>query len=783
MSKARFRAIVVDDDPIVQKTVTFALQQQGFQCDQAAAGNHALKQLAEHTYDVVVTDLRMPNGHGHALATEILKCQVRPLIVVHSSIENPQIMEDLIALGVDDIVEKPTNYEMFAAKLSAMVARRFASAETQVQPNHSSQQNSDTRDECNDKPQHSTDGPSSIAEAITDTNERGIAGSAGSNTSRGRSEAEAGSRWIKEPNRRILVIDDDPTIHNDFRKILCGEDRLAERANGEAGSLDDLLKPSFQLKFDIDFTFDGEEGIARVRDALRDDSPFALAFVAEKGGFETITQLWQEDPHLEIVITNRSSACSWSDVADQFGVRDQLMILRKPLDYAEVAQLAASQTEKWNLSRRAEIHWARMELLITERTREIQRSHREIESLLAAISSLLIGVDADGVVTRWNATAEEVFGIAAREAVGRLFRDLDVEWVDENVADQLFEQFHADEMTRTTVKLVRDKSVCVLGISIYPVLDEGIQRGCLCLGTDITKQCQLAQQLQQAQKLEAVGQLAAGVAHEINTPMQYIGDNLEFLQNKMGKLEPLLKTVVKFLAGAEEQGEENKLVNEMTAALKKMKVKSFLPQVTEAIGDSRDGVQHVSRIVRAMKEFAHPGQEEKVSFDINRAVESAIAVSTNEWKYVAEVDMNLDDSIPLVPALAGELNQVFLNILVNAAHAIGDTNNDGAAGKGTITVSSTSAGDYVEVTIADTGTGIPDEVKQRIFDPFFTTKEVGKGTGQGLAIAHSVVVQKHGGRLSCDSSPGEGTTFSIQLPVELSVNQPDDKPEPAMICE
>ena len=576
-----------------------------------------------------------------------------------------------------------------------------------------------------------------------------------------------------EPNRRILLIDDNRSIHKDFVKILRSDDVVEGLAENEKALFDDVAEPSCQMQYEVESAYQGQEGLEKVLEGLSNGRPYAMAFVDMRmppgwDGLETITRLWQEDARLQIVICTAFSDYSWAEIVSQMGHRDQLLILKKPFDSAEVSQLAASLTEKWNLSRAAELKLNEMEQLVTERTKEIEQANRETESLLASISSLLIGVDASGVIYRWNGRAEEVFGITQAEALGRTFNDLDVEWDDPQAAAQFLSANESDAITRHTLKLMRDGSTRVLGASAYPVSDGGVGRGFLYLGTDITDHCRLEQQLRQAQKLEAVGQLAAGVAHEINTPMQYVGDNLDFLQSKLRKLQPVVENLENLLDVAEQTGDQCEFLTDMRANLKKLKVKSFVGQVSEAIDDSRDGVQHVSRIVRAMKEFAHPGQEEKTQVDVNRALESTIAVSTNEWKYVAEIETSLDESIPLIPALAGELNQVFLNILVNAAHAIGDTNEGGATGKGTITVTTRSTGNYIEVTIADSGTGMPDEIKQRIFDPFFTTKEIGKGTGQGLAIAHSVVVQKHEGVLRCDSSPGAGTTFIIQLPLEPS---------------
>jgi signal transduction histidine kinase len=187
-------------------------------------------------------------------------------------------------------------------------------------------------------------------------------------------------------------------------------------------------------------------------------------------------------------------------------------------------------------------------------------------------------------------------------------------------------------------------------------------------------------------------------------------------------------------------------------------------ELPEALRQSREGIKQVADIVRAMKEFSHPGTTEKTLTDINRAIESTVAISRNEWKYVADLVTDLHPAVRLIPCLPGEINQVFLNLIVNAAHAIAETETNRAGKKGTIRVSTRFDDEGAEVRISDTGTGIPDAVLARIFEPFFTTKEVGRGTGQGLAIAHAVICKKHGGSIQVETKIGAGTTFCIRLP-------------------
>jgi signal transduction histidine kinase len=176
-------------------------------------------------------------------------------------------------------------------------------------------------------------------------------------------------------------------------------------------------------------------------------------------------------------------------------------------------------------------------------------------------------------------------------------------------------------------------------------------------------------------------------------------------------------------------------------------------------------VTRVSRIVQAMKEFSHPSTAEKTPVDLPRAIENTLTVARNEWKYVAEVVTDFDPALPAVRCLPGEVNQMLLNLIVNAAHAIGDVVGTGGERKGTLTVTTRRVGNWAEIRVSDTGTGIPAKIRERVFDPFFTTKPVGKGTGQGLAIAHAVVVDKHGGQITLETEEGRGTTFIVRLPL------------------
>lgn len=277
---------------------------------------------------------------------------------------------------------------------------------------------------------------------------------------------------------------------------------------------------------------------------------------------------------------------------------------------------------------------------------------------------------------------------------------------------------------------------------------------------------QLNQRLAQAQKLESIGELAAGIAHEINTPIQYVGDNTRFVQDSCGELLELLTSCNHLLEQAGDNEPNSIVKKSLQTLLEEADIEYLIEEIPSAIQQTLEGVDRVSNIVRAMKEFAHPGVSEMVPTDLAKAIANTLMVARNEWKYVADSVTEFDPNLPPVPCLPGELNQVLLNIIVNAAHAIGDSLADTPGAKGTIRIATHLRGTHAEIRISDSGTGIAPSDIEQIFTPFFTTKSAGKGTGQGLAIAHSVIVEKHAGEIDVESQLGAGTTFILRLPLE-----------------
>ena len=414
-------------------------------------------------------------------------------------------------------------------------------------------------------------------------------------------------------------------------------------------------------------------------------------------------------------------------------------------------------------------HRENLERVVLERTQELSKRNEDMRLVLDTVAQGLVTVDRAGRISAERSRAFEVF--FGRPGPDATFFD-HIAGADAELSGALQRQWtqvmsDADSETRAAGG---DKHRWQIGarhfeLAYQPTLQLDRVTGALLSISDITAETaeatareQLEKELQLAQKLEGVGQLAAGVAHEINTPMQYVGDNVLFVERAFVKLGEHLSDVY---AAASSMGDP--LVDaEIEASKVRLKLGYLLKNVPKALRDSSEGILHVSNIVRAMKSFAHVDGDEKTTGDVNQSIRDTLMVAQNEYKSFAVIETDLAD-IPKISCFPGRLNEVLLNLIVNAAHAVAAAKRDGA---GKISVTSRAADGVVAVTIADNGVGIPENIRGKVFDPFFTTKEVGKGTGQGLSIARSIIVDAHGGTLSFESAPGAGTAFTLRLPVD-----------------
>jgi PAS domain S-box-containing protein len=441
-------------------------------------------------------------------------------------------------------------------------------------------------------------------------------------------------------------------------------------------------------------------------------------------------------------------------------------------------------------ARRTRIQLSETLARLAERSRQLQRENAErrqaetelaherelLRSLLETAEDQIYFKDLQSRFTRCGTAQARTFGLkSAEELVGKC----DFDFFTAEHARPAFED--EQEIIRTGKPIIgkMEKETHANGRVTWALTSKMPLRnpageiiGTFGISKDITamkdaeaERQMIELQLRQAQKMEAIGQLAAGIAHEINTPTQYVGDNTRFLKDAFDNIASLLRSHGELLAAARQNALTPEIVEHAGEVLAASDLEYLFAQIPQAIQETLEGVERVTKIVRAMKEFSHPGGKEKGAADLNKAIESTVTVARNEWKYVSDLKLDLDPELPLVPCFISEFNQAMLNLVVNAAHAIGDVVKQTPGTKGVITVQTRRNQGSVVVRVSDTGGGIAEAHRPHIFEPFFTTKEVGKGSGQGLAFVYNSIVKKHGGTVTFETQTGKGTTFIIHLPV------------------
>ena len=424
------------------------------------------------------------------------------------------------------------------------------------------------------------------------------------------------------------------------------------------------------------------------------------------------------------------------------------------------------------------------------RFQEKQNYAQQLQSVIHMAGDAIITLNEHGLIRSFNNEAVRMFGYESEETVGISIDQLLLQAPEPQVKGRFGKIFQKGQKhiqrPSSLRKLLQDYSTllqgkrfefqarqkqgtrCLVELTISQV-EIDTQRLFTVILRDISARREtelLQQQLYRAQKLESIGQLAAGISHEINTPTQYIGDNITFLRDAFETIGTPLRQLVDLAIETKEPADPAKALDQIIKMIDVEDVKYLVDEIPLAIEQSREGIQRVAQIVRSMKEFSYPELGEKQKMNVNRALQNTLVVSRGEWKYVATTETDFQENLPLVPAFESECNQVFLNLVVNAAQAIREKYPDETEIRGLIEIQTRQVDNDVEIRISDNGPGIPPEIQDRVFDPFFTTKEVGQGTGQGLAIAHLVVAERHGGSLFFETEPGESTTFIVRLPLE-----------------
>jgi PAS domain S-box-containing protein len=430
------------------------------------------------------------------------------------------------------------------------------------------------------------------------------------------------------------------------------------------------------------------------------------------------------------------------------------------------------ELEKRISERTSELQVLNMELKHEIKERELGEkalieTYNENNQILGSISSMIIGVNSEMAVAQWNEVASTLLRLPMNEVMGRNFFQLPISWDWDAIRKQseiCLENKARIRMDDIILSFPGEESR-IIGITLTPLyLKDEKHPGFLLVGSDITERRLLEQKLMQTSQLEAIGQMAAGIAHEINTPTQLVGSNLRYIRQQLADILSLIDMA----------GELNNSVKQGTAtpemgfmlqkAADEAHVEFFRQEAPKAISDSLEGIDRISHIVSAMRYFSHPATEMKVKGDVNQIIQNALSLSRNEWKNVAEIETDLDESLPPIDCHPSELSQTILNLIINAVHAIKDVTKDAPGTKGKISIQTCQAGHAIEIRVSDTGTGIPEEIRDKVFNPFFTTKDVGVGTGQGLALCYTAIVKKHGGTIEFETEIGRGTTFIIHIP-------------------
>ena len=415
----------------------------------------------------------------------------------------------------------------------------------------------------------------------------------------------------------------------------------------------------------------------------------------------------------------------------------------------------------------ATVHVAR-DVTVQKKAQQLLRSQFNLlQTLIDTIPSPVFYKDVDGRYLGCNKAFKEFFRIGNTSIIGKRVHEIASKEMAEIYAgkDRELLQKPGTHFYEAEARFPDNAMHQMLHQKATFTNAEGELAGIVGIMTDVTEIRAMERRLLQARKLESIGQLAAGIAHEINTPTQFIHSNVEFIDAVFTDLVAAVDTFQKLLDALRDGQPVDDLVRISEESMDRLDMEFIRKEIPEALAGSLDGLSRISRIVNSMKYFSHPGKQDKVSVKAHDIIDNAVVVSRNEWKYCADTIVDIDPDLPPLPCYAAEFSQVLLNLIVNAAHAIAEAVGDNPAEKGKITIRATKDDDFIKILISDTGMGIPEEIRPRIFDLFFTTKDVGKGTGQGLSFAYSLIVDKHGGTIDFESAEGRGTTFIIRLPL------------------
>ncbi|HRH95398.1 MAG TPA: response regulator [Prosthecobacter sp.] len=551
-------------------------------------------------------------------------------------------------------------------------------------------------------------------------------------------------------HRRILVIDDNRSIHDDFRKILEPADATSDELQADEAALFGAAKQP--ETFMIDTASQGEEGLEMVKRAMAEGEPYSMAFVDVRmppgwDGIETTRQIWQVCPDMQIVICTAYADCSWSEVQEQIKPRDRMLILKKPFDIIEVLQLAISLTEKSRLLLESKSHLHDLERRVQQRTQELEASKmaaHEKASLLDLARDAILVCGLDHRVTYWNKSAERLYGWTAEEAVGRLVTELKDRNLEsfQQACEKVIETGEWDgelqQVGKDGRKLVVEGRWTLLRDPV------GQPRSILTINTDITERKKVEEQLLRAQRMESLGTLAGGIAHDLNNALTPIMMSIELL--KLQEKDPMRMGVLATIEGSARRGAD---------------------------------------MVRQVLSFARGVEGQRVDVQAGHLLKGIEKIANETFFKTIQVQSDIPSDLWVVQGDPTQIHQALLNLCVNARDAMPNggvlklsASNLLLDEQCAAMITGAKSGPYLLIEVEDNGMGMPPEVTDRIFEPFFTTKEQGKGTGLGLSSALAIIKSHHGFVRVC-SEVEKGSKFQVYLPAQAAECASNPPPAPS----
>ncbi|MFH2067418.1 MAG: response regulator [Pseudomonadota bacterium] len=504
-----------------------------------------------------------------------------------------------------------------------------------------------------------------------------------------------------------------------------------------------------------------------------------------ESGLELIRYIRSEYPETAVIIVSAVSDLQTAHTAMEMDLYGYIV---KPFDSSQILISVDNALRRRELEIKEKAYHQMLEQKVYDRTMELQETVRELkiaqtekedvanflhdqlvfmQNLMDAIPAPIFYKDIHGKYKGGNLAFESYSGMPNDRIAGKTVFDI--------APAGLAEIYHQADMKliQEAGRQIYEASVKFADGSFHDVVfhkdvyrdGQGHVAGIVGVMLDITERKRLERKLLQAQKLESIGRMAAGLAHEINTPAQYVSDNMGFLQEAFADLKPIFEFIIKLPEAMKSGKSGTEIADEFKTLMKAADMGYLLEEIPQSIIQSMEGITHVSKIVHSMRDFSDMGMEQETETDLNKAIESAINFAQNEWKSVAVVETDFAPCLPPVRCLIGEIKRAFLNIIINAVHAVEEVIRKADGEKGKIMVSTRKKDDSVEIRFSDTGCGIPESIRHRIFEPFFTTKDIGRGIGQGLNVAYRIITEKHGGSMDFITEEDKGTTFILMLPI------------------